>query len=133
MIESRFLLFITFIGMFTIYSIVFPTYKIIDIIINEYILIIVTFIVMIVYVRFKRKLKDLKIYELLPNINHVSLQSSIAFFVLFEAIDYYSEDGFRGMISLWFMYWVFGVLIYFITHIINLYKNYQAYKHINMI
>ena len=127
MIDSRLLLGLTFIGMGIVYYIFLPIGKIVDIIKDEYILLGITTVMFIGYIYLKIKLKDIKLHTFIPNLNHVNIKSSIMFFLIFEAIDFYTEDGFIGMISLWFMYWVFGVLIYFFTHNINLYKNYKTY------
>jgi hypothetical protein len=128
MINSKLLLGITFIGVGVFYYIFLPIDKIIDIIKDEYILLSITFCMFGVYLYFKYILKDKLIHPFIPNLNHVDIKSSVIFFLIFEIIDFYTEDGFIGMISLWFMYWVFGVLIYFLTHNINYYKNYKAYQ-----
>jgi len=80
-----------------------------------------------IYFYLKHKLKDKLIYELIPNTKYVSIKSSILFFIIFEIVDYYSENGFIGMINQWVVYWIFGVLGYFLLNSINLYKNYKAY------
>jgi len=128
MINTKFLLAITFIAMLAIYSFIFTPYQIGTIVLQEYITIAITLVVAIVYFYYKRKLKGKLIYEFIPNTNYVELKSTIIFFLIFEAIDFYSEGGLIGMISLWFVYWLFGLLAYFITHIINFYKNDRAYK-----
>ena len=68
------------------------------------------------------------LHEFIPNTNHVPIKSTLIFFIIFQIVDYNTENGFIGMIKLWFMYWVFGLLTYYLTHIINYYKNYKAYK-----
>jgi hypothetical protein len=35
------------------------------------------------------------------------------------------EDGFIGMISQWFLYWVMGIIALLLMQIINYYKNYK--------
>ena len=39
--------------------------------------------------------------------------------------DYYYEDGFRGMISQWFLYWIYGIIALLLIQAINYYKNYK--------
>ena len=68
------------------------------------------------------------LYEFIPNTNHVPIKSTLMFFLIFQVVDFYYEDGFIGMISQWVMYWSFSILAYFLTHNINFYKNYMAYK-----
>lgn len=132
LINSKLLLLITFICVFIVYWFLFPLEKIIELIKEQYILIIITSILAGIYLYLKHKLKDKLIYEFIPNTRYVSLKSSIVFFIVFEIVDYYSEDGFVGMISQWIVYWIFGVLGYFLINNINLYKNYKAYKNFNI-
>ena len=128
MINTKLLLFLTLIAVSTIYYFVFPLDKIESIVKDEYISLIVIFFLIIIYIYFKIKLKDKKIFEFIPNTNYVSLKSSIIFFLIFEIVDYFSEDGIIGMVTLWFSYWLFGVIAYFLTHNINFYKNYKMIK-----
>ena len=125
MINTKFLLFITLVIIAITYCIFIPTNQIINIILDEYITIGITFVSFIVYQYFKIKLKSKPLREFLPNTNYVPIKSTILFFIIFQVVDFYSEDGLVGMIKLWFMYWIFGVMAYFITHNINLYKNYK--------
>jgi len=128
MINSKLLLFITFIIVAITYYMLFSISLILTIIKEEYITMLIIFLMMVIYFYFRYKLKDKLLYEFIPNINYVSLKSSILFFLIFEVVDYYSEDGLIGMIKLWFAYWLYGVLAYFLTHNINFYKNYKAYQ-----
>ena len=132
MINTKFLLSISLFAIGIVYYFIFPTNKIVNIILDEYITIGITIISIVVYQFFKRHLKGKLVYEFIPNTNYVPIKSTVLFFVIFEAIDFYTEDGLIGIISLWFMYWVFGVLIYFLTHNINFYKNYSAYKRVEL-
>ncbi len=132
MINTKFLLTISLFAIGIVYYFIFPTNKIVNIILDEYITIGITIISIVVYQFFKRHLKGKLVYEFIPNTNYVPIKSTVLFFVIFEAIDFYTEDGLIGIISLWFMYWVFGVLIYFLTHNINFYKNYSAYKRVEL-
>jgi len=122
MINTKFLLFITLVIIAITYCIFIPTNQIINIILDEYITIGITFVSFIVYQYFKIKLKSKPLREFLPNTNYVPIKSTILFFIIFQVVDFYSEDGLVGMIKLWFMYWIFGVMA---THNINLYKNYK--------
>ena len=128
MINTKFLLAITSIAIAIIYYILLPVNQIVNIILDEYITIGITLILIVIFYYFKIKLKGKLLHEFIPNTNYVPIKSTIIFFLIFQVVDFYSEDGFIGMIKLWFMYWVFGVLAYFLTHNINFYKNYKAYK-----
>jgi len=128
MIDTRFLLFITAICIAIVYYILFPLDQIIDIIFDEYITITIMIASIVGYIYFKTKLKGKLLREFIPNTNYIPIKSTILFFLIFEIIDFYMEDGLKGMIKLWFSYWVFGVIAYFVTHNINFYKNIQAYK-----
>ena len=128
MINSRFLLFLSSLAIGIVYYFLFPIDTIKDIILDEYITIMIALISMVVFFILKLKLKDKLIFEFIPNTNYVNIKSTFLFFLFFEMIDFYFEDGYIGMIKLWFSYWVFGVIAYFVTHSINFYKNIQAYK-----
>ena len=128
MINTKFLLFLTFIAIFVFYSLIFSTFKIVNIILDEYITIFIAVVSIVVFFYLKSKLKDKLIFEFIPNTNFVPIKSTVIFFLIFEAVDYYYEGGFLGMIKLWFSYWIFGVIAYFVTHNINFYKNIKAYK-----
>lgn len=118
---------ICFIGVF--YYFLFPYDKIIQIIKDQYIILLLVVFLFLVYIFQNIKLKEFDILHFLPNIHHVPLKSTILLFLVFEIIDFYSEDGFMGMVSLWFMYWCFGVLAYLLSLNINLYKNLRLYKY----
>jgi hypothetical protein len=123
MINTKLLLLLTAIGVSIVYYALFTIDQIKEIVFDEYIIIGIMIVSLVCFIYFKIKLKDKYITEFIPNTNYVSLKSSIAFFLIFEVVDYFSEDGFIGMIKLWFSYWVFGVIAYLVTHIINFYKN----------
>lgn len=133
MINTKFLLTITLIAIGIIYYIFLPTNQIISIVFDEYITIAITIILMIVYLYLKRKLKGKQLFEFIPNTNYIPIKSTLIFFLIFQIVDFYSEDGLIGMVKLWFMYWIFGLLAYFLTHNINFYKNYKAYKEHNQL
>ena len=128
MINTKLLLTFTLFAIGIFYYIFLPFPKIINIVLDEYITISITMVLIVIYQYFKIKLKNKLLHEFIPNTNYVPLQSTVLFFLIFEIVDFYTEDGFIGMISLWGTYWIFGVLIYFATHNINFYKNYKAYK-----
>ena len=128
MINVRFMLLVSFVFIIATYSTLLPFAKIVNIVLDEYIAISITFILYFVYLYFKAKMKTKLLYEFIPNLNYVPLQSTIMFFVLFQGYDYYSEGGFIPMISLWFMYWIFGLCAHFGMNAFNLYKNMKAYK-----
>jgi len=113
------------------YYIFLPTNKIVNLVLNEYIIIAITLVMVLIYQYFKLKLKDKLLLEFIQNTNYVPIQSTLLFFVVFQVVDFYYEDGFIGMIGQWFIYWIFALLVYLITHNINFYKNYQAYKNIS--
>lgn len=128
MIHTKLLLVLTLPMIFVVYSIFLSPPHIVNIIFEEQYLILVSFVIYCIFRYMVFITKDKLLYEFIPNLNHVSIKSTIGFFLLFQVIDFYFEDGFIGMISMWFMYWVFAVILYYLTHIINLYKNIQAYK-----
>ncbi len=110
-----------------VYYIFLPSNKIVQIILDEYIIIILNIIALLPLWYLKNKLKNFQIMPYIQNIDEVPLQSTMIFLVIFQVVDFYYEDGFIGMISLWFMYFVFATLIWQVTHIINYYKNYKYY------
>ncbi len=128
MINTKLLLLVSLLAITIIYYIFLPLNKIVNIVLSEYIIIGITFISIIIYKYFRLKLKDKFIHEFIPNTNYVPIQSTFIFFIIFQVVDFYYEDGFIGMINQWFIYWIFGLLAYFVTHNINFYKNYKKYK-----
>jgi hypothetical protein len=122
-----FILFLlSFIAIFFVYSIIFTPSEIIQLITGEYIVISLNIIMIGIYFYFKNKLKYQQIYDFVGT-NQLNIKSIIIFFLIFQVVDYYYEDGIIGMISLWFMYWLFGIFAYFLTQNINYYKNYKYY------
>ena len=85
----------------------------------------------IVFSYYKIKLKDFTLISYIPNLNYVDLKTTLIFFLIFQVVDFYYEDGFVGMISQWFIYWVFAVIAWLLTNNINFYKNYNFYKNRN--
>jgi len=132
-INIKFLLLATLVAVGIMYNYLFSLDEIRQIIFDEYISICITILLFFVSLYFRYKLKDKLLCQFVPNLHYVPIKSSIYFFIFFEIIDYYSEDGLIGMIKLWFVYWVFAVLFYFLTHNINYYLNFKAYKNKGMI
>ena len=112
-----------------IYYIFLSQKEIFEIVKAEYILISINILFLAVFIFFKNKLKDSEILDFLKNTDNVSLKSTIVFFLVFQAVDFYYENGFLGMISQWFMYWLFAILALLLTNNINYYKNYKHYNH----
>jgi hypothetical protein len=78
---------------------------------------------------YKRKLKTVEILDFNKNSN-LTFQSTALFFLFFQVIDYIYEDGFLGMISQWFFYWIMGFIAFIVITIMNYYKNIQYYKEV---
>ncbi|RXJ69344.1 hypothetical protein CRV08_04900 [Halarcobacter ebronensis] len=120
---------ITFIAIITTYLFVFGEVETLEIIKGEYLSILALIIVTSILFIFKFKLKDYEIIEFIPT-NNSSLKSVILFFLIFEVIDYYSEEGFIGMIKLWFLYWIMGLIALILMQTLNYYKNYKLLQKI---
>ena len=115
---------LTLIAIMATYLFVLGESKTIEIIKNEYLFILGLIPLSFTYLYFKFKLKEYEIIDFNKNSNF-SLQSTIMFFLIFQVVDYYMEDGFIGMISQWFLYWLMGVIALLLMQIINYYKNYK--------
>lgn len=120
---------ITLISIFAVYLYVLGENKTIEIIKSEYLFILGLIVISFVFLYFKFKLKDYEIVDFNQN-SKPSLQSTILFFLIFQVVDYISEDGFIGMISQWFMYWVMGVIALLLMETINYYKNYKLLQRV---
>ncbi len=92
-----------------------------------YIFISLGLIVPLLY--YKRKLASVEIIDFNKN-SSLTFQSTVLFFLVFQIIDYIYEDGFIGMISQWFFYWIMGIITFIVINIINYYKNRQYYKQV---
>lgn len=121
------LFILSFIGMMIVYLFILGSFKTVNIITNEYIFIILVFLLSFVPLYFKRKLEGIELIDFNVN-NTISLKNTILFFLIFQVVDYYYEDGFIGMISQWFMYWIMGIMTIQILSIVNYYKNYKYFK-----
>ena len=126
----RNLFILSFIGVISTYLFVFGQNKTITMITSEYLFILALFPIIIALVFFKSKLKDFEIIDFNKN-NTFSLQSTIGFFLIFQVVDYYMEDGFIGMISQWFLYWIMGLIALLLMQTINYYKNYKVLQQNN--
>lgn len=115
---------LTFISIITIYLCVLGEDKTIEIIKDAYIYIFSLVPLGLIYLYFKFKLKEYEIIDFNKNTNF-SFQTTVIFFLIFQVVDYIHEDGFIGMISQWFLYWIMGIIALFLMGIINYYKNYR--------
>ncbi len=115
---------LTFISIITIYLYVLGEDKTIEIIKDAYLYIFSLVPLGLIYLYFKFKLKEYEIIDFNKNTNF-SFQTTVIFFLIFQVVDYIHEDGFIGMISQWFLYWIMGIIALFLMGIINYYKNYR--------
>lgn len=115
---------LTFISIITIYLYVLGEDKTIEIIKDAYLYIFSLVPLGLIYLYFKFKLKEYEIIDFNKNTNF-SFQTTVIFFLIFQVVDYIYEDGFIGMISQWFLYWIMGIIALFLMGIINYYKNYR--------
>ncbi|WP_122892856.1 hypothetical protein [Arcobacter peruensis] len=123
--NSRNLFIFTLLIIIATYLFIFGQDKTIELIKNEYLFVLALIPITLLLLYFKIKLKGKELIDFNKN-NAISLKSTIMFFLIFQVIDYISEDGFIGMISLWFLYWVMGLIAYLLMETINYYKNYKA-------
>jgi hypothetical protein len=121
--KTQNLFILSFFAIISTYLYVFGQDKTIEMIKEEYLFIIGLFVLTAIFVFFKFKLKDYKIREF-PQ-NNLSFKSTIIFFLIFQVVDYISEDGFIGMISQWFLYWIMGLIALVLMENINYYRNYK--------
>ena len=121
---------VTFIAIIAIYLFVLGENKTIEILKEDYLYILGLIPLTFVFLYFKFKLKDYEIINFNKK-NELSLKSTILFFLAFQVYDYYSEDGFIGMISQWFIYWIMGIFALLLMETINYYKNYKLLQKID--
>ena len=115
---------LTFISIISIYLLVLGEDKTIEIIKNQYLFILSLVPLIGIYLYFRVKLKDYEIINFNKNTN-LSFKTTVIFFMIFQIVDYVQQDGFIGMISQWFLYWIMGIIALFLMGIINYYKNYR--------
>ena len=121
------LFLLSFIGIITVYLYILGESKTIEIIKNEYLFILALIPLCLLFFYFKFKLKNYEIIDFNKN-NSFSIQSTITFFLIFQVVDYFMEEGFIGMISQWFLYWIMGIIAILVMQNINYYKNYKNIK-----
>lgn len=119
-----YLFILTFIAVITTYLLVFGQEKTIQMITSEYLFLLALLPILAVLLFFKFKLKDYQLIDFNKK-NTFSLQSTVGFFLIFQVVDYFYEDGFIGMISQWFIYWIMGLIALLLIQTINYYKNYK--------
>ena len=117
---------VTFIAIIVVYLFVFGESKTIELIKTQYLYILGLIPLGLIFIYYRFKLKDYEIIDFNKN-TKFSFSTSVIFFVIFQVVDYIQEDGFIGMISQWFFYWVMGIIALFLMEIINYYKNYKVY------
>ncbi len=117
---------VTFIVIIAVYLFVFGESKTIELIKTQYLYILGLIPLGVIFLYYRFKLKDYEIIDFNKNAKF-SFSTSVIFFVIFQIVDYIQEDGFIGMISQWFFYWVMGIIALFLMEIINYYKNYKVY------
>lgn len=114
-LDIKKLLILSLFSISVIYYIFLPLDKIMQIVKDEYIIIGICIVLFIVLSYYRFKLKGFTLVPYLVNTEVVSLKSTILIFVVLQGVDFYYEDGFIGMIKLWFTYWKFcciSILIY---------------------
>ena len=126
------LLLLALIAISIVYYIFLTPENIYKIVTEEYLMLGIALFLYVIFIYYKVKLKDLTLISYVPNLNDVDLKTTLIFFVVFQIVDFYFEDGFIGMISQWFVYWVFALIAWLVTNNINFYKNFQFYKYESM-
>lgn len=120
------LFILTFIAVISTYLVIFGQDKTLEMIKDEYLAILALIPITLTLLFFKFKLKGYELINFTQN-NTPTLQSTIGFFLIFQVVDYFYEDGFIGMISQWFLYWIMGVVAVLLMENINYYKNYKVF------
>jgi hypothetical protein len=125
--NTKNLFMLSFIAILTTYYFILGIDKSIQLIKDEYLSILALIIILLSLLFFKLKLKGHQTINFIRN-NQFSLKSTILFFLVFQVVDYYYENGFIGMISQWFLYWIMGLIAITLMETINCYKNYKYLK-----
>ena len=125
--QVHLLFLLLLLGIFATYSIFFKKITTIGLVIDEIPTLGLLLIIAISSFLYKRKLKGYPIVDFQKE-NSMSLKNLVLFFLVFQVIDYVFEDGFDGMISMWFSYWVFGYIAFFVLNIMSYYKNLKLIK-----
>jgi len=124
LINNKLLFASTLLAIFIIYYFVFGIYRTIQIVTAEYLLILLIAPILLAISYYKRKLKFFEIVDYIKD-SRPSIKSTIMFFLVFQVVDYYYEGGFEGMLKLWFVYWIYGIIAILVIKLINYYKNYR--------
>jgi hypothetical protein len=119
----------SFIAIIITYSIFLGKVKTILLFVDAYVYISLVMVLLLPLLYYKRKLSTVEIIDFNKN-SSLTFKSTALFFLFFQAIDYIYEDGFIGMISQWFFYWIMGIIAFIIINIMNYYKNVQYYKQV---
>ena len=119
----------TFISIISIYLFVLGEYKTLEILKIQFLFILILVPLIGIYLYFRVKLKDCEIINFNKNTN-LSFKTTVIFFMIFQIVDYVQQDGFIGMISQWFLYWIMGLITLVLMEIINSYKNYKVLQKI---
>lgn len=127
MIKQLALFSVTFIFIICVYLFLLGENKTIEIIKDEYLYLLSLIPLGFIFLYFKFKLKDYELIDFNKNSN-LSFQTTVILFVVFQVVDYIQKDGFIGMVSEWFFYWVMGVIALFLMENINYLKNYVLIK-----
>lgn len=122
--STKNLFIITFIAIIAVYLYIFGETKTIEMLKEEYLLLLTLIPLSFVFVFFRVKLKNYELIDFNKNSN-LSLKTTIIFFLVFQVIDYVSYDGFIGMISQWILYWIMGLIALLVIENINFYRNYK--------
>lgn len=118
---------LSFIVIIAVYLTILGENKTIEIIKGEYLSILSLIPITAVFFYFRFKLKNYELTDFNKN-SGFSLQTTIIFFLIFQVVDYFMEDGFIGMLSQWFLYWIMGIVALLLMQILNYYKNYKLIK-----
>ena len=127
MIKQLTLFSVSLIFIIAVYIFLLGENKTIDIVKDDYLYLLSLIPMGLIYLYFKLKLKDYELIDFNKNANF-SFKTTVILFLIFQVVDYIQEDGFIGMISQWFFYWVMSVVALFLMEIINYLKNYVLIK-----
>lgn len=127
MIKQLTLFSVSLIFIIAVYIFLLGENKTIDIVKDDYLYLLSLIPMGLIYLYFKLKLKDYELIDFNKNANF-SFKTTVILFLIFQMVDYIQEDGFIGMISQWFFYWVMSVVALFLMEIINYLKNYVLIK-----
>jgi len=125
--QVKFLFLFSLIGILATYFIFLGSFKTFTIISNEYIFILLVLLLWFIGIYLKQKLKEVDIIDFHKQGN-ITLRTTILFFLFFQVVDYIYENGFIGMISQWFVYWIMGYFAFMLLNVINYYKNIKYQK-----